>query len=441
MINKKIIKAYDIRGVYNESFNEKTFYEIGRHFGTKYKNVIVGMDGRHSSDILEQNLISGLIHSGANVLNIGLVPTPIVWFGINTIDSDLALMITASHNPPSDNGLKAATKNTTLIYDDFIEILNNIPKNYTTNGIIQYIDIEDIYIDRILKDFIPPTKEIKVVWNPFGGATCNVLKKIIKKLKNIKSIIINQDIDPNFASCEPDPTKEKNMKDLINVVLKEGADIGIGFDGDGDRIGVVDSMGRLIPGDILTGFFAKDILKTHKNAKIIAEIKSSKALKDLVEHIGGKFIMSRTGHSYIKRKIKEENAIFAGELSGHIFFADKYFGFDDGLYAAIRLLSLKDNLVDFFDQMKTQYVNENINIECSKHFEIIENIKNEMISNNIKFCDIDGIRVNYDFGWWLLRASNTQNLISGRIEANDTNGIIKLKNELNHYLFKYNIML
>lgn len=415
--DKSIFRSYDIRGTYGENINENVFHEIGLLFGSflnenNFKNCIVGMDGRNSSKNLKNSFINGLIDCGIDVFDIGLVPTPLVYYGQKKLNFHSGAIITGSHNPKEDNGLKLLTKEGPF-FDKMISDLIKINiKKTAKKGNVEKLNLTDDYIKNIFKDYKKVKRKLKIAWDPGNGATCDVMHELQKNLPH-DSYNINDKIDGNFPAHSPDPTKKENLVQLINLVMEKKCDFGIAFDGDGDRMSVVNSNGDLLSGDMLVSFFSKDILKNNKKLKIIHEIKSSSFVGEYIRGLGGEPVLCRTGHSWIKKKINEETISFAGEVSGHYFFNDKYYGFDDGLYAVIRFINIMENtnssVVEMFDFWPDIVSSGEIKIpvEDSKKFHLIKELQEELRNKKKPFIDIDGIRVEMENGWYVIRASNT----------------------------------
>jgi phosphomannomutase len=365
------------------------------------------------------------------------------------LNVDAGVIVTGSHNPACDNGFKMTLKDRPLTGDDLKQIVQHtsclslIP-SLKINGIYTMLDLEDQYCARIMQDYEKPSKDkklgkrLKVVFDPGNGATCLILKKLVKQL-DIDYHILNGEIDGTFPVHDPDPTLTKNLTGLIDSVLELKADLGIAFDGDGDRIGVVDDTGYHFEGDQLMVLWVRDILKNsnskNRKLKIVGDIKSSLILSEEVENLNAEFILCRTGHSFIKKKIKETGAIFAGEMSGHIFFNDHYFGFDDAPYAMIRLISLFNR--PFHQKLSTIRKTFRKTWGTPEKFSIIENIKEKVISDGLSFLDMDGIRVDYEDGWWLIRASNTQALLIGRVEGRTLQAKERLELEFQKYVMDF----
>lgn len=464
--HKSIIRAYDIRGIYNETLFDEDAFFLGKSFA-KYlhqnnkKRVAIGFDGRKSSPILKEQLIKGLLESGIDVFDIGLGPTPMLYFAIYHLEVDAGIMITGSHNPKNHNGFKMALQNKPFFGDDIIA-LSKIAQNgnfVKGEGNLIEIDVEDKYVEKIISDCIlgcdesilldeidefEESKKYKIVWDAGNGAAGRVMKKIAQKI-NAQNFLLFEEIDGNFPNHHPDPTVEENLVDLKREILANKADIGLAFDGDGDRVGVVDDEGQVIWGDQLLIFYAREILEKNPGATIIADVKASDNLFSEIKKADGKAIMWKTGHSFIKAKMKEENALLAGEMSGHIFFADQYLsqknhGYDDGLYAAIRILNIlvKSNqkLSDLRKKLPKSISTAEIRIEVSEEekFAIIDTLKAKLQKEKVEFNDVDGIRALNENGWWLIRASNTQAALVARCESNSKENLEKLKENLRNLL-------
>ena len=459
MINPVIFRAYDIRGS-NNNLSPELAYKIGFCFAqivlsgsseAESNFICVGRDGRLSSEVLCNALLQGIRATGANVKYIGLVATPTLYFADKIFSSPGSIMVTGSHNPKDDNGFKMVKNNTPffgLMIQDLkkqIEEFNWHNIEIKDNYVQEYIDLKEQYIDRILlnRKF---SKNLKIAFDPANGAAGELTSILSRKLP-CQTFIINEKIDGNFPAHDPDPTIPQNLDQLKNYVLENNCDVGIGFDGDADRIGIITKKGVFVHGDQLLCLYAKDIISKSPGAEIIADIKASGVLFDYVREIGGVPIMWKTGHSFIKAKIKESGAKLAGEMSGHIFFADEYYGYDDGLYAAVRLIDIMSNSLESIDDMieKLPKVYNTAEIKLAVNdaikFKIIDSVKELIKDRNIDFVDIDGLRVTTRYGWWLLRASNTGPAIIARCESSTERGLEIIKNELEGILSRYNINL
>jgi phosphomannomutase len=459
MINPAIFRAYDIRGS-NNDLSPELAYKIGFCFAkivllaqheAESNFICVGRDGRLSSRELCNALLQGIRAAGANVKYIGLVATPTLYFADKTFSASGSIMVTGSHNPKEDNGFKMVKNNAPffgLMIQDLrkkIEEFNWPNIEIKVNDAQEDIDLKEQYIDRILlnRKF---SENLKIAFDPANGAAGELVSILCRKLP-CQTFTINEKIDGNFPAHDPDPTIPKNLDQLKNYVLENNCDVGIGFDGDADRIGIITKKGVFVPGDQLLCIYAKDVILKSPGAKIIADIKASGVIFDYVKEIGGVPIMWKTGHSFIKAKIKESGAKLAGEMSGHIFFADEYYGYDDGLYAAVRLIDIMSNSLESIDDMieKLPKVYNTTEIKLAVNdaikFKIIESIKELIKDRNIDFVDIDGLRVTTKHGWWLLRASNTGPAIIARCESSTEKGLEIIKNELREILSRYNINL
>ena len=447
--HSSILRAYDIRGIYQKTLHNQDAFFIGKSFATilhqqGYKNIVVACDGRASSPALKQELINGLISCGINVFDAGLGPTPMLYFGVYHQQADAGIMITGSHNPKDHNGFKMMLKNKPFFGEQILQLAEIVKNNnfITGNGSVTKINIVPAYINRLLLD-LQITKPLKIAFDAGNGATGEVLELLSKQLQeqfSCQTTLLYTKIDANFPNHHPDPTVPENLLDLINCVQKNNCDLGIAFDGDGDRIGVVDNLGNIIWGDQLMVFYAQNILANNPSATIIADVKASDQLFLAIKNAGGNAVMCKTGHSFIKAKMQETKALLAGEMSGHIFFADKYYGFDDALYASIRLLSIVSSsnisLAEKLQQLPISYSTPEIRLETSEEykFAIVQFLQDKLTASRQNFNNIDGIRVSNNNGWWLLRASNTQPVLVARCEGNSTESLQLLKNELKQYL-------
>ncbi len=441
-----LLREYDIRGIVGETLFEKDAYWIGRCFGHRVreksgKAIAVCRDGRLSSPQLENALIQGLCDAGLNVYHLGIGPTPMLYFAEYVLPVDAAIMVTGSHNPPSHNGFKMSLGRSPFFGEDILAFSKLITENLNTGqGKIYESDLLSLYRDRLLQG-IKFGKELKIAWDPGNGATAEILKNLVQSLPGTH-ILLNSEMDGNFPSHPPDPSDPVNLIQLQQTVIEKKCDVGVAFDGDGDRLAAVDGKGRILWGDQLLLLFACDLLKREPKAKIIVDIKASQGFFDEISRLGGDPIMWKTGHSHIKAKIATSGAILAGEVSGHFFFKEDYYGFDDGLYAAIRLLSLlshsSQNLSDLYEELPHLPSTPEIRIPCdpAQKFKIPENIKTRLLTQGYSFIDIDGIRVQLDKGWWLLRASHTQDVLVARCEAYTTEGLGYIKQHLKEELEK-----
>lgn len=436
------LREYDIRGIVGESLTEQDAFAIGRTFASIVadaggKKIAVGRDGRLSSPSLAKALIDGLTASGADVIDVGEGPTPMLYFASFTEPADGAVMVTGSHNPPNYNGFKMMLKNKPFFGAQIQDLGARAAAGKVvpeTKGSVVQKDISDAYVARLLKDW-DGAKTLRIVWDNGNGAAGDVLNKLVEKLPG-KHVVLNGKIDGHFPAHHPDPTVPKNLEQLVNAVKKDGADVGVAFDGDADRIGLVDNEGHILFGDQFLILMARDVLKSHPGGTIIADVKASQVLFDEVEKAGGTPLMWKTGHSLIKSKMAETKAPLAGEMSGHIFYNDKWYGFDDALYAAVRVLGViarQDGTLAEFRASLPQVLNTpELRFDCpeDRKFAVVAEVADRLKKNGAKVSDTDGVRVNTDDGWWLLRASNTQAVLVARAEASSEAGLVRLKSAL-----------
>lgn len=444
MLHPTILRAYDIRGIVNKTLFEKDAYLIGKAFATLLRppslpsTICVGYDGRLSSPSLSQALTEGLCAAGANVMHIGVCPTPMLYFAVKHSQATGGIMITGSHNPPEYNGFKLMQKNGPFFGQDITQLGHIIHQgtlfDAPTKGTSQSLLCEEAYLIQLKKALDgKKARPLKIAWDPGNGATGHIIETLTKQLPGTH-ILLNEKIDGTFPAHHPDPSVPENLTQLIKVVKKEKCDVGIAFDGDGDRIGAVDNKGRILWGDHLVTLLAQALLKKSPGALIIADVKTSQTVFDEVTRCGGKPYMYKTGHSFIKAKLAETGAHLAGEMSGHIFFKENN-GFDDGIYAALKLIDLlshtADSLATLFDKLPHWHNTPEIRIPITeeKKFATIETIKENLKKENIPFSDVDGVRVNNGTGWWLLRASNTDAIIVGRCEASTKKALQLVKKE------------
>ena len=454
-IHPSIFRAYDIRGIVDDTLFEPDAYAIGAAFASYVKQqssadqpmtIAVGRDGRLSSPILAQQVMAGIESTGATVIDVGMGPTPLLYFAVRRKELDGGIMITGSHNPAAHNGFKMM-KGKAALFGDEIQTLREMIEAKTLlqapgGKRIEDTEIFETYVD-VLCDAYRSTRAASeahtVVWDPGNGAAGDVVKALSARLPGTH-ILLNETIDGTFPGHHPDPSDPKNMQELIDAIAHHNADIGLAFDGDGDRLGVVDGVGNIIWGDQLMMLFAADVLVDNPGRPIIADVKASQALFDYIADCGGKPVMWKTGHSFIKAKMAELQAPFAGEMSGHVFFADRYYGFDDGVYAAIRLLNIASALtVSLQEQVATLPIafstaENRVEVTEARKFAIIDEVKARLQEQSANFNDIDGVRVLSDHGWWLLRASNTQAVLVTRCEAHRQEDLPILEAALNEEL-------
>lgn len=438
-IKESIFREYDMRGIVADELQDDVVERIASAFAAvfvreKKKQVAVAMDGRPSSAHIKDIVIQNLAKYGLHVMDIGLAPTPVLYYAVFKMNLDGGLVITASHNPPEYNGFKTLVGKEAQCGEQIKKIYKiakagDFPPE--KSGSIKKSDIMPGYIDYIAND-IKLDKKLKVVIDGGNGTGGLTALPLYKKL-GVEVVDIFCDVDGSFPNHHPDPTKIENLKDLIAKVKETNADLGIGFDGDGDRLGVVDKQGAIIWGDQLTIIFAREILAKKPGAKIISEVKASQVLYSEIEKYGGIPIMWKTGHSLIKKKIFEENAALAGEMSGHIFFNDRWFGFDDAVYAGARLLEIlsrsKQSLSEMIAGLPQVFNTPEIRVDTTEEakFKIVDHIVN-YFKKGYEVVDIDGARVKFPYGWALVRASNTQPSLVIRYEADSDEHLKEIQN-------------
>ncbi|CAI3957949.1 phosphoglucomutase/phosphomannomutase PgmG [Commensalibacter communis] len=446
-IDSSILREYDIRGVYDKTFFNEDAYAIGRAFGSLIvrnngKKVVVSYDGRVSSPELEAALVDGLKKCGLEVVRIGRGPTPMLYYAATMMEADGAVMVTASHNPKEYNGMKFMLAGKSFFGKQIQELGVQVAKGDVVPegiGSVRKVDIVDEYVTRLLKDFGITDRKLKVVWDNSNSAAGEVLTKLVQQLPG-EHIVLNGTIDGNFPAHSPDPTVPKNLVQLQDEVAKRQADIGIAFDGDADRIGVIDDKGNILWGDQLMIVYSRDILPDNQGATIIADVKASQILFEEVKKAGGNPLMWCTGHSLIKSKMAETKALLGGEMSGHIFFADKWYGFDDALYVAVRTLDivsrLKGPLSEITESLPKAISTPEIRFDCpdDRKFDVVREVAARLQAEKADVVTIDGVRVNTADGWWLLRASNTQASLVARAESTTGDGLENLKNALKSQL-------
>ncbi|MAF49748.1 MAG: phosphomannomutase/phosphoglucomutase [Rhodospirillales bacterium] len=440
-LHPTILREYDIRGVVGDTLNAPDVSAIGRAFGSvaaerfgASPNVCVGYDGRLSSPELEAALVEGLTEAGSNVIRVGRGPTPLLYYSAHVLEADAGVMITGSHNPPEYNGIKMVLGGDSFFGDEIQALGARISDGRFASGqgAVQDQDMLARYVERIVSDH-PPESAMRIAWDPGNGAAGEALLQLIELLPG-EHFVINAEIDGTFPNHHPDPTVEKYLTQLKNLVADNACDIGIGFDGDGDRLGVIDARGRVLWGDQILLILARDILPRNAGAPIIADVKASQVFFDEVERAGGEPILWKAGHSLIRTKMKEIGAPLAGEMSGHIFFSDGYYGYDDALYAAVRLLGVLavggESLAQMRDALPVMFNTPEVRFDCpeERKFAVIEEVKQRVNAEaGVTVRDIDGVRVETGDGWWLLRASNTQAVLVARCESASQDGLDRLK--------------
>ena len=437
-----ILREYDIRGIVGDTLSTADAQAIGRTYALTLKagggrRVAVGYDGRLTSPELAAALVDGLVSEGTDVLRIGRGPTPMLYYAAATLGVDGGIMVTGSHNPPEYNGFKFVLRGRAF-YGAAIQALAKtaltLEAPQAARGRIEDQDICDAYVERLARDY-HGSRPLTVAWDPGNGATGEIVQQLTARLPG-RHVLINAAIDGRFPAHHPDPTMPENLVQLQQTVAREGCGLGIAFDGDGDRIGVVDATGEIWWGDQLMIVLARDVLARHPGASILADVKASQVLFDEIARAGGRPVMTETGHSPIKAKLAETGAPLAGEMSGHIFFADGYYGFDDAVYVAVRLLDIlarsPQGLAELRRGLPSVVNTPELRFPCAeaRKFTIVREVAGRLKQAAAEVNEIDGVRVRTADGWWLLRASNTQDVLVARAESGTAEGLARLKAEL-----------
>ena len=434
------LREYDIRGIVGEALGPDDARAIGRGFATLLRRagghrVAVGRDGRISSPELEAALVEGLTTSGCDVVRVGLGPTPMLYYAEATLEVDGGIQITGSHNPGNYNGFKMVFQHLPFFGEDIQKLGRMAAEGDWESvepgdeGSVSDYDILDDYVGRLMAGYAGGA--YRVGWDTGNGAAGPVIEKLVKLLPGEHHTLFT-DVDGHFPNHHPDPTDEKNLADLKRLVAEKNLDFGLAFDGDGDRLGAIDGRGRVVWGDQLLSVLAEPVLREVPGATIIADVKASQALYDRVAELGGTPLMWKTGHSLIKTKMKETGAPLAGEMSGHIFFAHNYYGFDDAQYAAVRLIQavhvIGKSLTQLKDEMPAMVNTPEMRFQVdeSRKFAVIDEVLDRLEAEGADVNRTDGARVNTPDGWWLLRASNTQDVLVARAEAKSQEGLDRL---------------
>ena len=444
-LHPSILRAYDIRGIVGQTLSPDDAEAIGRAFATVVRkgggrSVCVGYDGRLHSPMLEEALVAGLISAGAVVFRVGLGPTPMLYFAVKQCRADAGVMVSGSHNPPDHNGFKFVTASGPF-HGEQIRRLGDVAARgefVTEPGAYGFYSVLPEYVDRIVRDFAGD-RPLKVAWDAGNGAAGEAMQMLCARLPGTH-VLLNEKIDGRFPAHHPDPAVEGNLRQLIRTVHDKRCELGIAFDGDGDRIGMVDGTGRVLWGDQILMLLARDILIRHPGATVIADVKASQTLFDEIARAGGTPLMWRTGRSHVQAKMYETDAPLGGEMSGHIFIADGYFGYDDALYAAVRLLGFLSRsgqtLAEIRDSLPAAIATPELRFPCdgSRKFGVVEEIRGRLREEGAEMSEVDGVRVRTGDGWWLLRASNTEEALVARCEAADEDGLDRLKASLRRQL-------
>jgi phosphomannomutase/phosphoglucomutase len=427
MLTPNIFREYDIRGIADKELLSEDITILGKAFGTwlaakGHLNINLGCDCRLSSPRLHDALLAGLLSTGCQVTDLGVVPTPLLYYSVFHLKAEAGVMITGSHNPSDYNGFKVMHGKSTIHGEEIQQILAIVQsgKFAQGEGSVKTYDVVTPYVDEIASQF-KLARRIKVVSDAGNGTAGPVISRILKKL-DCETIDLFFDMDGRFPNHHPDPTQPDNLQHLVNAVLDNKADVGLAFDGDSDRIGAVDEKGAILYGDQLMIIYAREILSRKPGSTVIGEVKSSQNMYNDIRAHGGNAIMWKTGHSLIKAKMQETKAELAGEMSGHMFFADRYYGFDDALYAACRLLEIVANspapLSDQLSNLPSTFATPEIRVDCAddKKFAVVQAVRDHFQKDHDVIA-IDGARVNFGKGWGLVRASNTQPVLVLRFEA------------------------
>src|SRR5689334_10941520 len=444
--NRTILREYDIRGIVGDTLTETDAYALGRSYAALGRDegarrIAVGRDGRTHSGMLEAALIRGLTEGGIDVVLTGMGPSPMLYFATHSLDVDGGIQVTGSHNPADYNGFKLLLKGRSVFGQEIQALGRRSAAGHWTegHGATEEVDIREAYVDRLLEGF--SGKAFRVGWDAGNGAAGPVLDRLIERLPG-QHFAIFTNVDGRFPNHHPDPTVEKNLHHLKQLVGDKNLDFGIAFDGDGDRIGAIDGKGRVIWGDQLLMILAVPVLKDLPGATIIADVKASQTLFDRVADLGGSPLMWKTGHSLIKSKMKETGAPIAGEMSGHIFLKHRWYGFDDALYAAVRLIEAVSesgkSLTEIMDAMPVSVATPEMRFQVDepRKFAIVDEVRHRLAGDGARVDATDGVRVSTEDGWWLLRASNTQDVLVGRAEAADQAGLDRLIAQIDDQLAK-----
>ena len=444
-LNEQIFRAYDIRGIADSDLNETVCYHLGLAIGSEaaeqgQQSVAIAGDGRHSTPAIKQAICQGLMDSGRDVIDIGIVPTPLLYFACHHLDTQSGVMVTGSHNPSDYNGLKIVINGDTLSYDALQKLKQRIQsQNYQKGeGQRQEQDVNEDYIETIICD-VAIAQPLKVVVDCGNGVAGELTPRLVEEL-GCEVVPLYCDIDGDFPNHHPDPSIIENLQDLIAAVAEHKADLGIALDGDGDRIGVVSGNGNVILPDRLLMLFAQDVVSRNPGTDVIFDVKSTRHLNSLISSYGGRPIMWKSGHSYIKEKMQETGALLGGELSGHIFFKERWFGFDDGIYSAARLIEILSTSDADLDQQLSAFPESisttelHIEVNEDNKFSLIDTLSAQAQFGDAKISTLDGIRADYPDGWGLVRASNTTPMLTLRFEADSDEALQRIQGEFKEQL-------
>lgn len=446
-INKNIFRGYDIRGVYPTELDEDTAYSIGLGFGSYIKSIgkskcVIGHDNRLSGEVLFAALMRGILETGIDIISLGLCTTPMYYYACIKLGIFSGVMVTASHNPKDDNGFKFAfDESGNCKGQEIQDFLAYIIKGDFAQGegkVTEY-DITPDYLELFKNNFNFGSRRVKAVVDPGNGTTGIIARKIYEMFP-IDVTFINEESDGNFPNHHPDPCVEANLASLKDKVLEIGADVGLGFDGDGDRMGIVSEKAKFIQTDKYMTIIVRDIFNKVNKKEFLCDVKCSKTFKDEVEKLGGKCITYRTGNSYTKAAVRDMDLPFGGELSGHVYFRDRWPGFDSGLYAGLRMLEILSDtdksVEELLEGVNEYYSTEELKFACSDDikFKVVEKVKKYALGKEYNILDIDGVKVLFDDGWALVRASNTGPNLTARFEANTMKRLDELKIEFTNLI-------
>lgn len=463
-LHPTILREYDIRGIVGETLSTADARAIGQAFATMIAEefpqprIALGHDGRLTSPDLRSALAAGLAAGGAQVIGIGRGPSPMLYFAVHHLEADAGIMVTGSHNPPDHNGFKMMRSPRSAGGSAFFgPAIQELGRHVQEQGIqaqgapadgrgaIEEHPVFDAYVERLLRD-IRLARPLKVGWDPGNGATGEVVAAVTARLAGHHRLL-NERIDGTFPAHHPDPTVPANLRQLQELVTAEGLDLGFAFDGDGDRIGVVDAGGTIVWGDQLLALLSRPVLARMPGAAIIADVKASEVLFQEVARLGGRPVMWKTGHSLVKQKMAEEGSPLAGEMSGHIFFADGYYGFDDAVFVALRFLEQiaagADSVADLRLSLPQPANTPELRFPCddTEKFALVARLRDRLRRQGARVSDVDGVRVSLPEGWWLLRASNTQAVLVARCEAEDAGALARVRAAMEDSLAEVGISL
>jgi phosphomannomutase len=442
--NRTILREYDVRGIVGSTLHPEDAYALGRSFAAlasseNARRIAVGRDGRTHSPVLDEALVRGLTEGGIDVVHVGMGSSPLLYFAVSTLDVQGGIQVTGSHNPADYNGFKMLLNGRSVFGEEIQDLGRRAAQGDWSEGQgkVEEVDIIDAYVDALVRNF--DGKAYRVGWDAGNGAAGPIVEKLVKRLPGEHHTLFT-DVDGLFPNHHPDPTVEANLADLKKLVADKQLDFGIAFDGDADRIGAIDAKGRVIWGDQLLIILAGPVLKDEPGATIIADVKASQTLFDRIAEMGGSPLMWKTGHSLIKSKMKETHAPLAGEMSGHIFFKHQWYGFDDALYAAVRLIRAVSasgkSLTQLKEEMPVSVATPELRFQVDevRKFAVIDEVASRLAAEGANVNSTDGVRVKTPDGWWLLRASNTQDVLVARAEAKDKAGLDRLMATVNEQL-------